>query len=125
MKRFTWFILIVLVLSGCNRTTQQAVPLPLVDFEGDVQDPFVNNITGETALIELSTSIPTNCKVNYGTDQQYGASATNMMSGSRSLNHAIAIKGLHPETTYHYRLNLTDEQGRLYLSDDYTFTTQP
>ncbi len=125
MKRFTWIVLVVLVLAGCNRATQQASPLPLVDFEGDVQGPFVSNITGESALIELTSSIPTNCKVDYGPDQQYGSTATNMMSGSRSLNHAITLKGLHPATTYHYRLNLTDAQGRLYLSNDLTFTTQP
>ncbi|MDF1513410.1 MAG: fibronectin type III domain-containing protein [Anaerolineae bacterium] len=125
MKRFAWLtlVLVLLALSACNRESPLTEILPLDDFEGEIQGPFVNAITGESVLIELSTSIPTNCKVKYGPDQQYGSTATNMMDGSRSLNHTITIKDLTPGTTYHYQLNLTDAEGRLYLSDDLTFTT--
>jgi phosphodiesterase/alkaline phosphatase D-like protein len=63
------------------------------------------------------------CNVAYGADADYGSLATMGMMGGAVREHAITLTGLTPNTTYHYRLNLTDEQARLYQSQDLTFTT--
>jgi hypothetical protein len=46
-----------------------------------------------------------------------------MMLEGAARNHNITLDNLMPNTTYHYRINVTDKQGNLYQSSDFTFTT--
>jgi hypothetical protein len=63
------------------------------------------------------------CNVAYGTDTTYGRLATMPMMDGAVRDHAVTLTGLTPNTTYHFRLSLTDEQARLYQSSDLVFTT--
>ncbi len=124
MKRFLLLAVVLLTLAACNTTNAQSGILSLGEIAGGADGPYVRNNTGESVLIEFTTGAPTVCNVTYGTDEQYGTIATDMMLNGPSRDHTITLGNLVPNTTYHYRLNLTDEQGNLYQSEDYTFTTQ-
>jgi hypothetical protein len=45
------------------------------------------------------------------------------MMGGAVREHSVSLTGLTPNTLYHYRITLTDEQARVYQSEDLTFTT--
>jgi hypothetical protein len=90
---------------------------------GGVQGPTVRDITDTTATIEFTTGVPTICAVAYGTDETYGTLDQMLMMEGAVRDHVITLDGLTPNTTYHYRLNIVDEQARIYQSEDHTFTT--
>ena len=60
--------------------------------------------------------------VEYGTDINYGSQTTKEESFDYS-THEQEITGLEPKTIYHYRLVAADSDGEIYLSQDYTETT--
>jgi hypothetical protein len=83
----------------------------------------VTDDTGISVVIRFTSGVPTMCNVAYGTDTTYGRLATMPMMGGAVREHAVTLTGLTPNTTYHYRITLTDEQARVYQSQDFTFTT--
>jgi hypothetical protein len=98
--------------------------MPLEEIPGGFEGPSITDDTGTSVIVRFTSGMPTACNVTYGTDTDYGAIATStMMMGGGIREHDVALTGLTPETTYHYRVNLTDEQARLYQSQDLTFTT--
>ena len=40
-------------------------------------------------------------------------------------SHSLALAGLTPSETYHYRLSSTDGRGNISISQDFTFTYEP
>lgn len=96
--------------------------------------PFETIQAGEVTLsfdasatvgtLEVDTMVPVVCAVVYGPDESFGLIATDddMMGGAHS-DHAPRLGGLEPETEYSYRLQGSDADGNLYVSDTMTFTT--
>jgi hypothetical protein len=125
MKRTYWIILfVVLTLTACGgQTPAGAAILPLEELPGGLEGPNVLDDTGTSVVIQFTSGVPTVCNVAYGTDTNYGSLATMPMMGGAVREHAVTLTGLTPNTTYHYRITLTDEQARVHQSQDFTFTT--
>lgn len=73
-----------------------------------------------TATVTWSTTTAATTTIEYGTTASYGTSTT--VSGTRT-SHSVALTGLTPNTTYHYRVSGTDASGQSVTSADQTFTT--
>lgn len=121
--RVSALLAFALVLAACAAPAPGAGLLSPSDMPGGVQGPSVVGTTGTTATIEFTTGVPTFCNVAYGVDTKYGALERMPMMEGAVREHAVTLRGLTPETTYHYRLTMTDQQARVYQSEDYTFRT--
>ena len=76
--------------------------------------------------VELSTTIEVMCSVVYGPDESYGQQSTDPgMGGFPHDDHSAPLRGLQPDTVYHYRLQGTGPDGAIYVSSDMTFRTPP
>jgi hypothetical protein len=115
-------LVLVLLLTACTQEMPEATLLTLESLPNR-EGPRVEQITGNSAVVLFSSDTPTVCNVTYGTDTTYGTIATDMMMSGATQDHDITLTGLKPDTTYHYRINLIDQQGRHYQSQDLTFTT--
>lgn len=80
--------------------------------------------TRSTATVTNGDWVPediqTDSEVDYGTTSAYGSTATDATAVS---SHSVALSGLSPNTTYHYRVKSTYSDGSYAVSDDQTFTT--
>ncbi len=125
MKRIFWIIAALsLALAACGgQMSGETAILSPDEIQGGFDGPRVENDTGTSVIVRFTTGVPTVCNVAYGTDTGYGAIATGTMMSGASREHEVTLTGLTPETTYHYRINATDEQARLYQSQDLLFTT--
>jgi hypothetical protein len=125
MKGRLWVVLMLsLVLISCGgRTPTGATVVPVEDLPGGFEGPSVVENLGTSAVIQFQSGVPTVCNVAYGIDTSYGALATMLMMAGGVRDHSVTVTGLMPDTTYHYRITLTDEQARVYQSQDFTFTT--
>lgn len=86
----------------------------------------VADISATGALVRVDTRIPVVCSVVFGTDETYGAQSTDPdMAGLPHTDHSAPLRGLQPDTVYHFRLQGTGSDGTLYVSDDMTFRTLP
>ena len=132
-KRTYWVVLVLpLVLAACGAQTptRTVFPstgsgrrLPLEELPGALEGPNVLEDTGTSVVIQFTSGMPTVCNVAYGTDNTYGRLATMPMMGGAVREHAVTLTGLTPNSTYHYRITLTDGQARVYQSQDFVFTT--
>jgi hypothetical protein len=127
VKGIRWIVMILipaLVLTACGgQMPAGAVILPLDEMPGGFEGPSVEDDTGTSVAIQFKSGVPTMCNVAYGTDTNYGSLATMPMMGGAVREHGVTLTGLTPNTSYHYRITLTDEQARVYQSQDFTFTT--
>lgn len=99
--------------------------LTLNDIPNGFDGPTIIDITSTTATIRFDTGIPTVCNAPYGETAEYGQVATIPMLNGATLDHVLTFPDLKPDTTYHYRITVTDINGRVYQSEDFTFTTLP
>lgn len=84
----------------------------------------VEDLGPDSANIQVSTNIPVVCSVVFGTDRTYGRMSTDLdMGGAAHSEHQAPLRGLEPDTLYHYRLQGTGPDGALYVSGDRTFRT--
>lgn len=93
----------------------------------DVTPPRLFPITvpynvGNAVSIEFSSEEYASDRIDYGLTAAYGSSKVNTL---RELKHSIDISGLAPNTTYHYKVTITDAGGNSTSSGDMTFTTGP
>lgn len=105
---------------GHSFITGALVPPP------DTTPPVVTLLTAtptssSQAIITFTTNELANTHIDYGTSTSYGSVADDEVL---TLNHTVALSGLLPNTTYHYRVTATDESGNQAVSSDGTFTTQ-
>jgi hypothetical protein len=72
------------------------------------------------------SGLPTSWQFDYGTSTAYGSSTPPNGAGSGALPEAaaVALASLKPNTTYHYRLEATNQKGTTDGTDQ-TFTTRP
>lgn len=89
-----------------------------------VGDIRVIDVSSSGAVVQVETSEPVVCSVVFGEDESYGNQATDMdMAGGAHSQHSAVLRGLDPDTEYHYRLQGSDSSGALYMSEDMTFRT--
>ena len=93
---------------------------------GDVTPPAISNvqainITTSTATITWDTDEAADSEVQYGLTNAYEIGI--VTNNSLVLGHAIALNGLTPGTTYHFRVGSRDGASNHAVSGDYTFTT--
>jgi hypothetical protein len=81
----------------------------------------VTAITDHSAQINWTTNEPADSSVDYGTTAAYGSSTT--PDTDPVTDHHVALAGLLPSQTYHYRVNSTDTAGNPQSSADQTFMT--
>lgn len=80
--------------------------------------------SGTAATLTVSTTVPAACSVVFGTDETFGAIATDMdMAGGAHTDHHPMLSPLAPGTTYLYRLQGTAADGTLYVSRVMSFRT--
>jgi len=83
--------------------------------------PFVSSVTADSASIRWQTDEPATSIVEYGLTTGYGFSARR---DEKVTSHLVALAGLTPATTYHYRVGSVDNAGNgPTYSGDGTFTT--
>jgi hypothetical protein len=76
-----------------------------------------------TALITWTSGEPTTTQVEYGLTTEYGNFTE--LKEDLAHTHQSILYNLNTFTTYHYRINTTDENNNEYISEDYSFTTNP
>jgi len=113
-----------LALAACGgQAPGGAAVLPLEEIPGGFEGPSVTDDTGTSVVVRFTSGVPTACNVTYGIDTDYGSLATMPMMGGAVRDHEVTLTGLTPDTAYRYRVTVTDEQARVYQSQDLTFTT--
>jgi subtilisin family serine protease len=78
-------------------------------------------ITASSATISWNTDVVSDSQVDYGTVLPYALSSP--LSSTLVIAHSVALSGLSPSTTYHYRVKSRNSAGVLTTSGDFTFTT--
>lgn len=113
----------VLVKARDDRGNEDSTPA-YRNFFVDLTSPVISNISvaprDYRAAISWNTSEPANSQVEYGLTDGYGtiSSLDSSMTGA----HTITIRGLTPQTAYHFRVKSNDG-CREVISEDQTFTT--
>ena len=121
--RLVIFFALTLALVACSRGGSPGAILSPDDLPEGIQGPTVRDITATSATIAFTSDTPLICVVAYGTDLSYGTlDQMDMMEGAVR-DHRNILEGLAPDTMYHYRLTMVDEQGRIYQTGDRTFDT--
>ncbi len=79
-----------------------------------------------TAALPITTTIPVACTIVYGTTPAFGKLAVDTtMDGGTHTDHRPLLLDLEPDTMYYFRVQGTDDNGVIYLSEVMTFTTPP
>lgn len=88
--------------------------------------PTLSNISAHSATLSVGTTINLICAIAYGPTTNYGQIATDMdMAAGGHSDHHPLLRGLQPDTEYHYRLGGMGPDGTIYRSADFTFRTPP
>ena len=95
------------------------------DFEEILEGPIqIVDLTASSAVVRLDTSVAVVCSVVYGIDTSYGSQSTDLdMAGTAHQVHGPRLRGLLPDTTYHFRFQGTASDGTFFASEDMTFRT--
>ncbi|MFQ5707774.1 MAG: glycoside hydrolase family 88 protein, partial [bacterium] len=86
-----------------------------------ITNVFVSNISATGVTVNWQTDEAADTQIEYGFDTNYD-STTTLQTGLVT-QHAQAVTGLAPSTTYHYRVLSQDANGNRSQSGDFTFTT--
>jgi hypothetical protein len=128
VKSMTGRLLPVLLLLGfllglvaCSSGSSSALKT-ISGLPGGFDGPHVQNIGANSVEIVFKSKIPIVCNVAFGKDLTYGRIALMAMTGPVT-DHDVALLSLEPDSTYHYRITITDTSGVVYQSGDYTFST--
>ena len=112
----------VIILSACGSTQSESL-LALEDIPNGFDGPEVLSVTADSATIRFDTGVPTVCNSPFGETADYGEVATIPMLSGATFDHVLTFNGLDANTTYHFQLIAIDNQGNVFRSGDYTFTT--
>jgi Purple acid Phosphatase, N-terminal domain len=83
---------------------------------GAISLVLASQVTSSSALITWTTGLPGTSQVDFGTSTAYGSSST--LNANLVLVHAVALTGLSPSTTYHFRVH-----SGTFVSTDFVFAT--
>ena len=114
-------LLVVMGLGGvgCNQTadgSQKTDSTPPA-----ISNVYIANITETSATIDWTTDQASTGQVEYGGSPDYELMSLSVSEPETS--HCVVLVGLHPNTTYHFRVQANDSLGNQSVSGDYTFTT--
>jgi hypothetical protein len=82
-----------------------------------------SSVTSSSATVTWTTDQLSDSQVDYGPSVAYGTSTP--VDTTMTTSHSVAINGLQPGTTYHYRVRSKNSSGVSGTSGDFVFTTQP
>ena len=105
---------------------QLGLQVPSTTTGGDAGPTFVSGVMaapsadGTAATVTWTTNVPTDGQVQYGADTSYGT--WSVYDGTAATSHTIALSGLVPGATYHYRVRSQDGAGNAVYSADATLT---
>lgn len=80
-----------------------------------------SGITSSGVTITWTTDVASDSQVEYGPNVSYGSVSPSLTTLVTS--HQVALTGLAPGTSYHYRVTSRDSLGRTRVSGDHLFTT--
>ncbi len=107
--------------SGNTISTSDATFMTSADSTAPViSNISVGSLTTSGAVITWKTNENSTTQVRYGTTTSYGNVVNN---DSLTMNHTMALTGLAPGTTYHYKVVSVDAGGNTAMSTDGTFAT--
>jgi thiol-disulfide isomerase/thioredoxin/cytoskeletal protein RodZ len=86
---------------------------------------LVSSTTGASATVAWTTDEPATSQVSYGTSAGYGTVQPGQTDTTLIKSHNVALYGLSPETTFHYKVTSRDADGNEAASPDATFATPP
>lgn len=113
------------VLILAHHVTVDIAEVRVTAIPADNAGPIVSAMTSEagptSAYVTWTTDEPANARLAYGLTSTY--TDTVQYSGTLGLTHGIAIAGLNPSTTYHFKALSSDQNGNDGASNDSTFTT--
>jgi len=115
-------LILVALLSACG-STQSAGLLAIEDIPNGFDGPEILTVGADSVSIRFDTGVPTVCNSPFGETTEYGEVATIPMFSGATLDHVVTFSGLDADTIYHYQIIATDNQGNVYRSGDFTFTT--
>jgi hypothetical protein len=93
----------------------------ILDFE-----PAVIEVKQDSAVIGAVATVNTICTVAFGPTSDYGHLSTDvMMAPGGHKDHRHLLRGLQPNTVYHYKWGLVAPDGTVYSSKDNSFRTLP
>ncbi|MBI4286969.1 MAG: discoidin domain-containing protein [Chloroflexi bacterium] len=118
---FTLLLVLSITLLSCT-TSNKASIRPLSNIPQGFEGPRIQDIGTHSAKIAFKGNSPVVCNIAYGIDKNYGRLTLMAMSGATT-DHEMELVGLEPNTTYHFRITVTDLASNVYQSDDMTFAT--
>lgn len=83
----------------------------------------ISGSSSNAVVITWTSGVRTTSCIEYGLTTSYGNFSE--IKQKFEYTHQIVLYGLAADTTYHYRVNTTDEDNNLIISDDASFTTDP
>ncbi|MBF0500293.1 MAG: carboxypeptidase regulatory-like domain-containing protein, partial [Candidatus Riflebacteria bacterium] len=85
-----------------------------------ISDVRVESVASTSVVMTWNTLKSAVCKLEYGLDAGYGKT---LQEREAATSHRISVEGLTPETVYHARICIIDENGSPWFSYDQTFKT--
>ncbi|MSU58533.1 MAG: hypothetical protein EXS35_10205 [Pedosphaera sp.] len=110
----------ITVTAGTNMAISLVLPPdstpPIISSVG------TSNLTDVSVILKWTTEENSNSAVDYGTNVSYGNVVSN---ATMTLNHALSLTNLTPNTLYHYRVRSRNTTGLQTNSADFKFTSNP
>lgn len=118
----TKVIVAVVVLAGLAALGYGAGLLPTSKDSGSLtlSSVSVSDVTSSSGIILIIANRDGVETVEWGVDKNYGSKYTGSVAKQ---SFSDTVSGLRAGTTYHFRVSVTDLQGRTVTSADQTFTT--
>ena len=112
--------------SGERPPQSDAAQVPEVrPLETVLSEPLeVSDLSSASATLRVITTEDVACVVVFGENENFGQMAFDQdMAQSAHQEHGVVMRGLKPDTQYFYRMQGSDPQGRLYVSEIHSFRT--
>jgi len=93
-----------------------------IDTEAAISAVVISDITMTSAVVSWTSVNITQYDFNYGKSTSYGTVVSDKSSSSTTI-HTVKLQNLEQGTSYHFRIQGTDDNNATYLSDDYIFQT--
>lgn len=119
-------VLLIAIASACSDSSSDAPTDAALATEVEFIDLRAVDITTSRAMVFFTTSLPTSCEVEFGLAQDnldQVAEDPSMGEETYSVDHAVPLENLEPNTLYYYRARGTTEVGRTFWSTVQQFTT--
>ena len=103
-----------------QETVIDFIKLDKLSASNRISNVKIGAVTSNSVEINWKTYKDLCCNIHYGTTTGYGSFVSEERPGQI---HYYLLKGLSPETVYHFKVQYLDEYSNSYSSYDYTFRT--